>query len=325
MQSLNYKALIIGCGSIGALKDNQYDSPSHPSQILTHAHAYYEHPDIELVGVVDSDLGKTKQAGLKWNCPAYHGFGYNFKADIISVCTPTETHYDILKQILNIKPKLVIAEKPFCSNLQEAEKITKLYEKANIPILINYTRRFDLIGSRILNKIKNGEYGEIYHARCLYGRGLLRDGCHGIDIFNWILEKTNHIEKQTAIIDYLTTDPSYCLHLMYEKCFETYIIAVDSRNYGLFEIEFVTEKGIISFTKWGWHIHISTPEPEKTYGQYQSLIRNKEFLATGLNMALYNMVQNAVDFLNKKADLKCTVEDAIKVHKVIEESKKCQN
>ena len=322
-----YKAIVIGCGSIGALKDSQYDSPGNSDQIFTHAHAYYEHPDIELIGVIDTDFEKVKKAGNKWLCLAYHNYNFDFEldADIISVCVPTENHAEILREIIKLQPKLVIAEKPFCSNLKEALVITELYKQANIPILINYTRRFDLIGSEILNKIKNGEYGKIYHARCLYGRGLKRDGCHAIDIFNWVLGKPRGGNwggwgwGSGGVVDYLSDDPSYDLNLKYEKCGFVKMVGVDSRNYGLFEIEFVTEKGIISFTKWGQHVHISTPEPEKTYGQYQSLIRNKEFIASGLNMALYNMAQNAVDFLDGKTDLKCTVEDALKVHKVIEE------
>lgn len=335
MQSQNYKAIIIGCGSIGALKDSQYDSPSNPAQILTHAHAYYEHPDINLIGVIDSNLKKAEDAGFKWNCYGFQHIEkymnvlsirkeWDLSADIISVCVPIENHADILKQIIKLKPKLVIVEKPFCNNLREATEIAEIYRQVDIPILINYTRRFDLIGSRILNKIKDGEYGNIYYVSCLYGRGLKRDGCHAIDIFNWVLGKTlewppGWKSMGGGIIDYLSGDPSYNLNLRYAKCDFVKMVAVDSRKYGLFEIEFVTEKGIISFTKWGQHIHFSTPEPEKTYGQYQSLVRNKEFIASGLNMALYNMVQNAVDFLDKKAELKCTVEDALKVHKVIEE------
>jgi len=318
MQFQNYKALIIGCGSIGALKDEQYDSPDDSDTILTHAHAYYENPDINLIGVVDIDCEKAEQAGKKWNCPAYDNLNYDLETDIISVCVPTENHAEILKEIISLNPKLVIAEKPFCNNLKEALIIAELYKQADIPILVNYTRRFDLIGGDILNKIRDGEYGEIYHVRCLYGRGLKRDGCHAIDIFNWVLGEYMTGERAGEISDYSPDDPSYHLELQYEKCYLTDMVAVDSRSYGLFEIEFVTEKGIISFTKWGQHIHISTPETEKTYGQYQSLIRSKIFIPSGLNMALLNMVQNAVDFLNGKANLKCTVEDALKVHKILD-------
>jgi predicted dehydrogenase len=64
-----YNAIIIGCGSIGTTKDNKYDDPEKNDNILTIAHAFHNHPQIKLIGVIDSDPVKAKQAGDKWNCP----------------------------------------------------------------------------------------------------------------------------------------------------------------------------------------------------------------------------------------------------------------
>ena len=91
-----YTAVVIGCGSIGALKEDKYDSPEEPAKgaslsILTHAHAYYDHPRIDLLGFVDSDIDKRLSAATKWNalsCEDITGFS---SPDIISVCTPTES------------------------------------------------------------------------------------------------------------------------------------------------------------------------------------------------------------------------------------------
>ena len=61
-----YKALIIGAGSIGALKDDKFDSPSNPDKVLTHAHAFYKHPDIKIKCVIDRDILKARMAAEKW-------------------------------------------------------------------------------------------------------------------------------------------------------------------------------------------------------------------------------------------------------------------
>src|SRR4030065_60300 len=316
-----YKAAVIGCGSIGALKDNKYDSPEMPHNILTHAHAYYDCPDTELVAVIDMDIEKAKKAGDKWGCSTDTDI-LNFRnenIDIISVCTPTETHFDILKQVLELKPKLVVAEKPFCSNLKEAEEISAIYKQAGIPMLINYTRRFEPDHIKVFNNLRTGEYGMIYHARCLYGRGLKRDGCHGLDIFNYTLGQLHNVLWHNSITNLEPNDPSYSLQLDYEKCAETYMIAVDSRHYGLFELEFVTEKGIISFLNWGQKIFFFKPDNEKTYGQYKSLNRDNAFVnVTSMGRALSYMVESAVRYLRNNEPLICTPDDAIKVHKIIE-------
>ena len=40
---------------------------------------------------------------------------------------------------------------------------------------------------------------------------------------------------------------------------------------------------------------------------------------TGLTTASYNVIDNAVQFLDGKEDLICTIEDAIKVHEILDD------
>ena len=123
---MKYNAIVIGAGSIGALKQKGYDN-KNSGNILTHAHAFYSHPDINLLGIVDIDLDKAKKAACKWECQ-YSNTIDNFrddKIDIISVCVSTKFHFNCLENIIKYNPKFVIAEKPFCSNSKEAKKIIK--------------------------------------------------------------------------------------------------------------------------------------------------------------------------------------------------------
>ena len=65
MKNGRYTAVLLGAGSIGALKPNEFDSPD-TEEILTHAHAIYNHPKINLLGIIDSNINKAKKAGNKW-------------------------------------------------------------------------------------------------------------------------------------------------------------------------------------------------------------------------------------------------------------------
>jgi len=51
-----YKVIIIGSGSIGALKEARYDDINSKS-ILTHANAVYRHSKYKLIGIIDQDIG----------------------------------------------------------------------------------------------------------------------------------------------------------------------------------------------------------------------------------------------------------------------------
>lgn len=325
-----YTVAIIGAGSIGALKDDQYDKPGGDA-ILTHAHAFHTHPETKILGFIDTDLSKAEQALRKWG----GGWGrkiedpikqYGVTPDIIIVATPTETHERVLLDLLKLDPlpKLVVAEKPFCSTLKQASWVKAQYDNAGIPILVDYIRRFEYATMGILTQIRDGEFGKVFHARCLYGRGLRRDGCHAIDLFNYTFGHLTGMEihHNTAIHDGEPGDLTYNLQLHYDRCYDVQMLGVDSRIYGLFELEFVTEKAIIHFHDWGKWIRIYCPDDEETYGQYKALGRKEgQLLQTGLSTALLHMADNCVRYLNGSEPLLCTADDAVRVHRILENVK----
>jgi predicted dehydrogenase len=321
-ESMNkYTVAIIGCGSIGALKGDYYDSPTTDA-ILTHAHAFHNHPDTESLFFVDSIFEKAKLASTKWDAVpiTYTGWAERkIYADIVVVATPTHTHRDVLMEALTHQPRLVIAEKPFCSNLKDAQEVHDAYAKAGIPILVDYIRRFDPVGGDFFERIRDGHYGEVYHARCFYGRGLRRDGCHAIDLFNMMFGDVNGVLSydRSIIYDGEPDDPTQTIHFNYDRCGDVNMVGIDSINYGLFEMDFATEKGILRFIDWGKTIlHYSVKE-EVVFGQYKALSEHPGYWYTGLTKALLYLADNAVKYLRSGEPLLCTSKDAIRVHQVL--------
>ena len=67
----------------------------------------------------------------------------NLNIDIISICTPTKTHFKILNKSLKLKPKIIICEKPICSSVNEAKKIIRIFKQKKIKVVVNHQRRFE--------------------------------------------------------------------------------------------------------------------------------------------------------------------------------------
>lgn len=317
------KAIVVGCGSIGALKPNKYDRPGGKRNILTHAHAYQVSSDVELVGLVDTDEEKAKTAAKKWRTVWENDIGVamkRFAPDIVSICAPTELHNKLIHQILasGNKPKLIVAEKPFCSNLEEASAVVGSCRRAHIPLLVNYTRRFSLEHGFIKRKIERGDLGEIYHARLLYGRGLMRDGCHGIDMFRWFFGDPILIEATGSRIDHLQSDPTIDIRFVFPKCRNVWMVGTNSKVYGMFEIEILSEKERIVFGDNGTWINTCRPVEEKTYGKYFIMpSHSKDMRRTDLTNSLSRMVSNAARHITHQEPLMCTGEDALAVHKIM--------
>ena len=313
-------------GSIGGgRKPFKFDNPKS-KDILSMAHAFYAHPKINLIGIVDIDLVRGVQSEDRWKTTYYSDIKLIDKPiDIISVCIPTEFHYDYLSK-LNINCKCIIAEKPFTDSLENAAAIKNQFEKKNVPIAIDYIRRYEKEFQLLKNKFDNKDYGKIYHCTLTYTRGLVHEACHFVDLCNWWFGKCQGGERlqikpdsgqYKVIIDRDKFDPSYAVHLTYQKCSHVFMRPSDGKNYKIFDIEIHTEKGIIKISEFGSLIEFYPRIREKKYhGSFDVINSNPKKTKTSMGTALYNLVDNVVNNIENKEELICTPKDAIEVYKV---------
>lgn len=164
---IKYKALIIGCGNMGCLNDAP--GSGKEEKTISFAKALKESGRFD-VYYYDEDGSKINKAIELWG----GNWCNNARMDVVIVCTPDKTHYDILSKEIWAQPKLVIVEKPLCETVAEAEEIVDMYEKAGVPILLDYTRRFipeyrDLIG-------------KVGAVTCDFNRGKLHTLTHALDL-----------------------------------------------------------------------------------------------------------------------------------------------
>jgi len=324
-----YNALIIGAGSIGALKDDKFDSPNNPDKVLTHAHAFYKHPDIRLQCVIDREYKKARLAAKKWgsewaidSCGVSHVLtAYPF--DIVSVCTPTETHRDIVQSICEAehKPKVLIIEKPCGSNLNECIDIKNMCSAHNIPVIVPYIRRF----IPLLIEVKKcvDTCGVIYGATIYYNRGLYRDGCHAIDFSRFLFGKfiQGCSLSGEGIPDYSKDDLTCSYRLTFERCGNVIMHAVDGRVGSIFEMDIITDKGRFRLVNNFAQIYFQGIEREPVYGSYSRYDPGCfNCTTTQLHRGLDFMAQNAIEVIEGH-EPKCGIDDALAVHEIIEEIK----
>lgn len=174
-----YKALIIGCGNMGGLNDAPGSGNEHKT--ISYAKALKENGNFELF-YKDKNFAKSLIVGGIWggeiDDPYYKSeiLGY----DVIIVAAPDRNHWALLKEIINyeeVMPKLVICEKPLCESVYDAEDVIREFEAANVPILLDYTRRF------IPHYQELHKHGKAVKGFCKFNRGLIHTGTHAIDTF----------------------------------------------------------------------------------------------------------------------------------------------
>jgi predicted dehydrogenase len=82
--------------------------------------------------------------------------------DIVAVVTPVSTHFELVKKALQ-NGKHIFVEKPFTSNVTQAEELIELAEKEGLKIMVDHTFIFTGAVRKIKKIIDEGELGNLYY------------------------------------------------------------------------------------------------------------------------------------------------------------------
>jgi predicted dehydrogenase len=119
------------------------------------------------------------------------------KIEMVAVCTPDSTHYEIAERILE-SGKHVLISKPMTASVRQAEDLLELAEQRGLRIFIDHTFIYSGAAQKIKSLIDAGEIGDIYYYDSMrVNLGLLQHDVnvlwdlvpHDISIMNFFLNK----------------------------------------------------------------------------------------------------------------------------------------
>ena len=302
-----YNTIIIGAGNIAA----NFDSPDS-ADILTHAHAFQNSTCFNLLGFYDKDYDMAKAAALTWGCHAYESLESALEsAQVVSCCVPDPYHREILEKAAKYKPQLVITDKPLAVSMTEGRAIEQIYDH-QIPLLINYSRRFLKEFQNLREAVK--QYGTFLKGVGYYGKGILHNGSHMIDLLGFLLGSVECLEVLQPEIHDFEGDSSKDLILKIQEG-QFHMIAVDSRIATIFEMELFFEKARIRILDGGTRIELYQIKESNTYqGYYNYVLSRCE--SVNYSNAMTGLVENAQGYLMREEKLLCTLEDGINVLRI---------
>jgi predicted dehydrogenase len=229
------KALLIGCGNIGAGYDLGFED-----MVWTHAKAYSSKSEIKL-HLFDEDILRARAVADNYKAEVFESLNsVDYKEfGLVSITTPTVTHFHYLQQTIGKVP-VIICEKPVVSNSRDAEQLQKLYEKGGSKVLVNYMRRFQPAykdAKTVINEIRSKE--ELKQIIVKYKRGFLNNAGHAIDLLEFFFDDRLYLHdlKIAAVaFDAFEYDPTLTGTLKYAGCPLSFNGAPDV-SYAVFEIE----------------------------------------------------------------------------------------
>ncbi len=315
--------LIIGCGLIGGSLDMLGNSNNPP---LTHAGAFYKDTRFYIKGCVDIDENRRNEFSKHWNIPdSYKSLdevlNKESKYDLISVCTPTDTHFEILKDILKLSPKLVLAEKPLTNNISLSETISDIYKKRDIPLVVNLSRRWDNKIENFRSLIETKKWGVLRSVNAIYNKGLMNNGIHVIDLLYMLLENINFVFSGSPINDYFENDPSIPFFLETDNKVPILVNCAYAKDYSMFEFQLIFSNAVISIENGGSSWRERYVRDSDMFFGYK-ILDGGVFEISNNSQTFSNLVNNIYEHIKFKRPLKNTLESALKSQKLCEKIKK---
>lgn len=183
---MKLKVGIIGTGNMG----------------LKHVRTYASIPDVEVVSIAERNqsLGETVSKNFKTKYySSYQEMLKNESFDAVSICTPTQYHYEVTKFAINKKIN-VLLEKPIAMEYKHGVSLLSLAKKNKVKFLVGHTERFNPAVVKVKEMIENKELGSIiaimirrvggFPSQITESNIAVDLSIHDIDIANFLLNET---------------------------------------------------------------------------------------------------------------------------------------
>jgi predicted dehydrogenase len=201
--SKQYKAAIVGCGSIGQ----------------AHMQGYERLDNVDVVAVVDPLEPARKMYMDEYGIPSGYATVEEMleksEPDIVSVCVWHLLHDTVTAEVaIGPSVKGIICEKPMAIGMGRADAMVDICEANDVKLAISHQRRFTPGWEKARELVEDGAIGIPLRADLRVKEGLANWGTHSIDgaryilgdpIAEWVMgsveRRTNKYERNTAIED----------------------------------------------------------------------------------------------------------------------------
>ena len=307
-----FKAAVIGCGKIGS--ELSVD-PLLRGDVFTHAEAYSRCKGTTLVALCDSDPARLMAAGALWGTTGLYSNALELIAaepiDVLSICTPTATHAEVLRNILGgtNTPRAILCEKPLGLTLAESEEMAALAESKNVVLATVYMRRYANNFRALKAFIDKGGIGKLQAITGVYIKGTFHNGTHWFDMLRYLAGEVDFVSALNTLGE-TRDDPTLDVALRLKSGVFATLRAADHTAYTVFEMELFGTGGRVRIVDSGFEIEVYTPQPSERYAGYVELQRVAMDFGDRRNLMLH-AVDDIVTCLETGRAPLCTAADGV--------------
>lgn len=128
---------------------------------LNHVRAYADLPECELAAIYDANEDAARAVSKKFNVPAAGSLEeFADMVDAATICTPTVTHFEIGKVLLE-RGRHLLVEKPIAENPADANELARLAQEHGCVLQVGHIERFNPALNALEEKLKNPRFLEV--------------------------------------------------------------------------------------------------------------------------------------------------------------------
>lgn len=127
-----------------------------------HAKIYNKLPDVELVGVADTDPAVAKEIAARNDCEAFTDpEALLGRVDAVSIVVPTSFHLPVARPYLDAGVHMLL-EKPVAPTVEEGAAIVELAEKKGVVLQIGHLERFNAGVMKLAERVADPRFIEVH-------------------------------------------------------------------------------------------------------------------------------------------------------------------
>jgi predicted dehydrogenase len=314
-----YRAGIIGCGKIAS---EFTDDLKMGDDVFTHADAYVRCRSTELTAICDTNPHQLAKCGQRWGVNSRYSdlkeMLQSEHLDIVSVCTPDDTHYQVIKDIVSASSsvKAILSEKPLAISVQEAEELVFLSRENNVILAVVYMRRFAHNYKALREFLISNQLGKIQAVSGWYTKGVRHNGTHWFDALRYLVGDVDWVMAWNRLGEN-PVDPTLDVVLGLKDGIIASLRACDTQYFTIFDMEILGSLGRIRLLDSGFQIEYSKVADSKRYSGYKELEITPKSFGDRKNLMLH-AVENTVSALQTGAPSACSGEDGVEAIRIAE-------
>jgi predicted dehydrogenase len=167
-------------------------------------------------------------------------------------------------------------------------------------------------------ELSDGHWGAVRSVSAIYNKGILNNGSHMLDLLLGLLGPLHIVSVGQVVADFFPNDPTVDATLRTEQGFPVQLNVAHAQDYTLFEMQIVTERGVINMEDGGARWRFRHAKPSEQFAGYRFLNAG-EWVEPFGSYALTGAVANIFDALQNGAPLASSGSNALQAQALCEQ------